>query len=739
MPSARTFAACVLPTVAIAAAWLRIEDPRLLGAALAVAVLGLAPALLPRWRLRVPALVSVAGVALWLSFGAQPWEILPFRNEHVLEPTLESLGLGVGDYYGVVLPFDPLRHPEMHSVLLLAIFGFVSLVALLIASERPFSAAAVTVAAIGWPATLLDAGAAAIGALALAAVLWIFLVLRVRTVSAGAVGALASVLVIAGAAWVSTATTFAQQAALEWERWDFRGLPAKALGVRFVWEANYDGISFPPTKTVVLEIEGPQQAEYWRASTLDLFTADRWIEELFPRLIARANRTVPFDRLTPPRTRNRGNWVEQRVKVKALVDDRIVAAGTPVALDAPSLGTVFYLSGGVVRARQSLDAGTRYRVWSYVPDPSPAALAAAPARYPEEASRFLTVWGMRLSPFGEAGRETRMARLLADPQHAAFGAYRPLYDEARRIAADAESPYAAVLALESWFRREGGFHYDEQPPRSRDLPPLVHFVTVTKAGYCQHFAGAMAVMLRLLGIPSRVAVGFTSGTYGGGAWKVTDHDAHAWVEAWFPNYGWVPFDPTPGRGTFAGIYSYASENAQAVAALGRGEFLRQAPLTDRRRRDGANVPVDVGTANDKAPSLIGVVLVLGALWAVGVGIGKAVVRRARYVTRDPRRAATASRQELVAFLRDQGVAIAASATLGSLQHTVQRELGLDGRSFATAAARARFGPPADAEQGARNAQRELRALLKRVRAELSLWARFRGFVSLRSLRRGRQE
>ena len=736
---ARTLAACLLPGVAIGGAWLRIEDPRMLAETLAVATLALVPALLPRWRLRVPALVGAAGGALWLSFGTQPWEILPFRDEHVLEPILESLGLGVGDYYGVVLPFDPLRHPEMQSVLLLAVFGFVALVALLIASERPFSAAAVTVAAIGWPATLLDAGDVTLGAIALAAVLWIFLVLRVRTVSAVAVGALASALVIAGAAWVSTTTSFAQQAALEWEKWDFRGLPAKALGVRFVWEANYDGISFPPTKTVVLEIEGSERAEYWRASTLDLFTADRWLEELFPRLIADADRAVPLDRLAPLRMRNRRNWVEQRVTVKALVDDRVVAAGTPVAVDGPSLGTVFYLSGGVVRARHSLDAGTRYRVWSYVPNPSPAELAAAPARYPDETRRFLTVWGRSLPPFGEVGREARMAELLADPQYAAFGAYRPLYEEARRITADAESPYAAVLALEAWFRRAGGFRYDERPPRSFNLAPLVHFVTVTKAGYCQHFAGAMAVMLRFLGIPSRVAVGFTSGTYGGGAWKITDHDAHAWVEVWFPNHGWVPFDPTPGRGTFAGIYSYASENAQAVAALGRGELDRSASENDGAPVRGVDIPTGGTLDGGQKPSLFGLVLLLAMLWALLVGIAKNVVRRARYLTHDPRRVAAASRRELEAFLRDQGIAIPPSATLRSLQHTVQEELGLDGRSFTATAARARFGPPADTKQGAHAARRELRALLKCVRSELSLWARFRGFVSLRSFRSGWQE
>jgi len=131
-----------------------------------------------------------------------------------------------------------------------------------------------------------------------------------------------------------------------------------------------------------------------------------------------------------------------------------------------------------------------------------------------------------------------------------------------------------------------------------------------------------------------------------------------------------------------------------------------------------------------------VVLGLGALWILVVGVGKAVVRRTRHLTRNPRRSGTASRRELEAFLRDQGIAIPPSATLESLQHAVEMELGLDGRRFAEAAARARFGPPDGAQRGASAARSELRALLRRVRFELSLWARLRGFASLRSLRGG---
>jgi hypothetical protein len=130
------------------------------------------------------------------------------------------------------------------------------------------------------------------------------------------------------------------------------------------------------------------------------------------------------------------------------------------------------------------------------------------------------------------------------------------------------------------------------------------------------------------------------------------------------------------------------------------------------------------------------VLGLGTLWVLGVGLVKEIRRRGRYLTRDPRQTATASRRELESFLRDQGVAVPSFATLDDLRDAVRRELGLDGRRFVEAASSARFGPPQEAGVRARAARRELRTLLKRARFELSLWARLRGFVSLRSLRSG---
>ena len=732
----RTLAALLVPAAAVCAAWLATEDPRRIGQGVAVSVLALLPALLRDRRLRVSALLVTACGVGWLAVGHVAWDVHRSGGEGFPRGIVDVLSVGVGDFAGVVLPFDPGRHSEMHALVLLAIYVFTAAAALLVAANRPALAAAAVVTAIGWPATLLDAGAAAAGVLALVACLWIFLVARARSLVGLATGAAVAAVVVGGAAWASSAASFAREAAVSWEAWDFRGLPAKAVGVRFVWTASYDGITFPRTKTTVLEITGPKRPHYWRVSTLDHFTADRWFEDLVPVSTSEADGQVPAEALAGPAVRRGSTPLEQEVTVKALVDDRIAAAGTPVRLNAPDVGTVTYFSGGIVRAARPLEPRTRYRVWSVVPEPSPATLAATPARYPRALTRFLTVWGRALPPFGEPGREERVRVQLRDPSWAAVAQYRPLYEVALRVTREAPTPYEAVLALESWLRRTGGFRYDQQPPRADDLPPLVDFVTSTRAGYCQHFAGAMALMLRFLGVPARVALGFTSGTWDGRRWRVTDHDAHAWVEVWFPGQGWVAFDPTPGRGTLAGIYSFASENARAVAVLSQGVRAdRPPPGSISASRAAADRParVEDSSLQPGAP-ILGFVLLSVGLWLVGLWAVKLVVRRLRRFTDDPRLSAGASRREFEAFLRDQGVQIPANATLAWLQGAARARLGIDIRAFVSAVARARFGPAESAARDSERARQELRAVLRQARSRLSLVDRARGLLSLRSLR-----
>jgi hypothetical protein len=130
-----------------------------------------------------------------------------------------------------------------------------------------------------------------------------------------------------------------------------------------------------------------------------------------------------------------------------------------------------------------------------------------------------------------------------------------------------------------------------------------------------------------------------------------------------------------------------------------------------------------------------IALVAAALWVAVVGGGKTVRRRLARLTRDPRRSATASRRELEAFLRDQGIAVGPSATLDDLRVTLGRELGLDARRFTLVVGRTRYGPPDGRDHDPSGPRRELDRLLRAIRLQLSGWARFRGLVSIRSLQR----
>ncbi|MGH3405287.1 MAG: transglutaminaseTgpA domain-containing protein, partial [Streptosporangiaceae bacterium] len=114
---------------------------------------------------------------------------------------------------------------------------------------------------------------------------------------------------------------------------------------------------------------------------------------------------------------------------------------------------------------------------------------------------------------------------------------------ARQVTSGAHTPFAKAVALENWFTSTGNFTYTLHGAATS----TVAFLTSDRQGFCQQYAFAMAVLSRLLGIPSRVAVGYTAGTRAGHRmWKVTTADAHAWPELYFPAVGWTRFEPTPG-------------------------------------------------------------------------------------------------------------------------------------------------------------------------------------------------
>jgi transglutaminase-like putative cysteine protease len=116
---------------------------------------------------------------------------------------------------------------------------------------------------------------------------------------------------------------------------------------------------------------------------------------------------------------------------------------------------------------------------------------------------------------------------------------------ARQVTAISTGNYEKAVAIQTYLRTK--FGYTLQLPSSRPADPLAHFLFNRKSGHCEYFASAMAVMLRTIHIPSRVITGFQPGEFNDitSQYVVRAKDAHAWVEAYFPDRGWVTFDPTP--------------------------------------------------------------------------------------------------------------------------------------------------------------------------------------------------
>lgn len=143
-------------------------------------------------------------------------------------------------------------------------------------------------------------------------------------------------------------------------------------------------------------------------------------------------------------------------------------------------------------------------------------------------------------------------RAAAGPVPRGLGAYRRLPPLSPRVRALADSlidgrtnDYDRAVAVRDWLRRE--FRYTVELPRSAREAGLEHFLFERRAGHCEYFSTAMAVLLRAAGVPTRNVNGFLGGDWNafGGYLTVTQNQAHSWVEVWFPGIGWVLFDPTP--------------------------------------------------------------------------------------------------------------------------------------------------------------------------------------------------
>ena len=139
---------------------------------------------------------------------------------------------------------------------------------------------------------------------------------------------------------------------------------------------------------------------------------------------------------------------------------------------------------------------------------------------------------------------------------------------ARSITADADTPYDKAKAIESWLKTNIAYNLAIDPPPF-GADGVDHFLFESREGYSEYFGSAMTVLSRSIGIPARMTTGYTTGNLidGSNLYLVSDRHSHGWAEVYFPGYGWIPFEPTPGRAIPVVV---PPEERAAMAALSAG-------------------------------------------------------------------------------------------------------------------------------------------------------------------------
>jgi hypothetical protein len=379
----------------------------------------------------------------------------------------------------------------------------------------------------------------------------------------------------------------------------------------------------------VLTVEAGKYGDYWKAEDLDTFNGYRWV--------AGFGSPQPPPPLPAPGGDALARWSQTlHVSIVGMKTTDVIAAGE--AGDPPQLPGG-YAAGddqGTWRSGTPMGPGTSYEVSSYSPHPAARQLSTAGRAYPTRLMANYLTLGLPVSAGTSPNGVTAVVPVTfplfhshghptvpPGPLLATSGAvasveigispYAQAYALARRLAAHARTPYAFVMRVRNFLSNAHGYAYSQNPPRRQY--PLESFLFSDKEGYCQQFSGAMALLLRMGGIPARVAAGFSPGTYDKDTrrWVVTDIDAHAWVEAWFPSYGWVRFDATPKTAPARGGLAIPAllKPLGGAAAAGKaaprreiGGVTTQATTTRHRSGGGA------ASLWWLVPAIVGLVLVL---------------------------------------------------------------------------------------------------------------------------------
>jgi hypothetical protein len=255
---------------------------------------------------------------------------------------------------------------------------------------------------------------------------------------------------------------------------------------------------------------------YWRVKLYDTYTTRGW-----------ENRSINDEVLESHEAWDNGNNITDGDIITYTVATRIktdilLTAGDFISADTTALVGVSYGDVMTVRIPRVISPGEHYNVTSMVSVPSPGALATVNEGYPESLSQ-------------------QYVRLPANFPDA-------ISDLSRELTANATTPYEKVVAIDAYLSR---FAYDEQiEPPPPGVDGVEHFLFTEKSGFCLYFASSMAVMLRSVDVPARLAVGYIPGEPGENEdeYILRSNHYHAWPQVYFDGYGWVDIEATPSSG-----------------------------------------------------------------------------------------------------------------------------------------------------------------------------------------------
>ncbi len=310
---------------------------------------------------------------------------------------------------------------------------------------------------------------------------------------------------------------------------------------------------------------------------------------------------------------------------------------------------------------------------------------------------------------------------------------------AARIASDADTPFDTAVALQRWFRSEGGFTYSTEIPGGSGQDALADFLA-DRVGYCEQFAATMALMARAEGIPARVVVGFTQGQVERGRWVVRGTDAHAWPELWMGSAGWIRFEPTPGTAT-ASAPAYSRPDATEAPADDPAEQELPAEPDAEAETPAAVAEEDGGVAAGGAGQPLPrpwwwVVVAAAASLLLVPGVVRATRRHRRLAAGGPEQAY----REVVDTMADFGVRAEAATPRTTVRGLADR---LDGDPAAAAALGEILAAVESSRYGAQRASTggglggQARLVLRSLGAGSGRWTRIRARTFPRSLARRR--